>query len=61
MHRLCVLKLIERENWFKSNIMRIFDYYAALCSLVVQLCGIMRLQAIMLHKGEIMRYYAGKI
>jgi len=41
--------------------MRIFDYYAALCSLVVQLCGIMRLQAIMLHKGEIMRYYAGEI
>jgi len=27
----------------------------------VQLCGIMRLQAIMLHKGEIMRYYAGEI
>ena len=62
MHRLCVLKVIERENGFKSNIMRIFDYYAALCSLAVQLCGIiMRLQAIKLHKREIMRYYAGEI
>ena len=43
------------------TIMRIFDYYMALCSQVVQLCRITRVQAIMLHKGEIMRYYAGEI